>query len=486
MFKYMCGVFSECKYLNADITEVFLFAFCRDKPYATIYSDLQNFMDLKERNMSVYYQPNDKLPIFRTTIYAFQWLAFNLVNVAVVPLVVGTALGLDQHGTAALAQRTMLVMSLAMLLQVFFGHRLPIIEGPAGMWWAVFITLASMSPGLGKSLAVLRTDLELGVMTAGVVLVVLGLTGLMQQVLKLFTPVVTGTVLVLLVLQLSGSFITGMLGISGSGDVIDPRAALVSILVVAVVILISLTGRGFIRTIAILIGTGIGWLAAVLLGLTAEAQQGSYPLVHIPSLFAWGRPTFDPGVVLVSVVTGVLVLSNQVASILAMERTLGDRLKSNTYTRGVMFTGIGDILAGLGAAVGMVSYSGSAGLVSITGVAARAPFILFAVVMMIMGMLPPVAVFLTNIPLPVGYSVLLASFCQILGFGLQDYARLKMTGRDFFVIGLPIILCAGLKSVPASAFNGVPDLLRYVVANGFISGMLLCLLLEHILLPKQN
>ena len=164
------------------------------------------------------YNLEDRPPANRTLIYAVQWLGFTVANTAVLPIVVGSALGLDQAGIASLAQRTFFFQALATLLQVCFGHRLPIIEGPAGMWWGVFITLAAMAPGLGKPLSLLRTDLEFGVMAAGLILVAVGLTGLIGKALKLFTPAVTGSVLVLLGLQLSGTFVRGMLGLNAGGE----------------------------------------------------------------------------------------------------------------------------------------------------------------------------------------------------------------------------------------------------------------------------
>lgn len=430
------------------------------------------------------YGLEERPPLNRTLAYALQWLAFTLANSAVVPIVVGSALGLDQAGIAALAQRTFFLQALASLLQVYFGHRLPIIEGPSGMWWGIFITLAALAPGLGKPLATLRTDLELGVIIAGVILVVVGLTGLVSRALKLFTPAVTGSVLVLLGLQLSGPFVRGMLGISSTGSV-DLKSSVVSVFVVAVVILINLKARGFWQSIAILIGTAAGWLLAAAVGLSGGVHWSGQPLFALPEFFAWGPPTFDAGIIMTSVLTGLLVLSNLVASILAMERVLEVKLPQRVYDRGVALTGVSDILAGIGATVGFVPYSAGAGMVSLTRVAARLPFALFAAALMVLGLLPPVAAFLASIPEPVGYSVLLASFCQMVGFGLRDYARLKFESRDYFVVGLPLLFGAGVMTLAPGAFEGVPALARYILGNGFIAGMLLCLLLEHVLLPKK-
>lgn len=434
--------------------------------------------------MTILYNVNDKVPYSRSFLYSLQWLAFNLVNVSVVPLVVGAALGLDQAGIASLAQRVMFFASIASILQVYFGHRLPIIEGPAGMWWGIFVTLGLMAPSMGKDLTVLRSDLETGMMVAGLVLALMGYTGLMSKALKLFTPAVTGTVLVLLALQLSGSFVRGMLGITSPDGAVDFRALTVSLIVISTVILVNLKARGFFRSLAILVGTAVGWIAAALIGIS-PALNGGAAFIEIPNLLAWGTPTFDPAIVLISILTGILVLSNSVASVLAMERTLGIRIPKKGHDKGVVFTGIGDILSGVGATIGLVPYSASAGLVSLTGVGAKGPFILFSVLMMIMGLIPSIAGFLSSIPAPVGYAVLLASFCQMLGFGLQDYARLDMAGRTIFVIGVPVLIGTGIFTLPASAFSTLPAWLRYIFGNGFLAGMLLCILCEHVLLPKK-
>jgi xanthine/uracil permease len=437
-----------------------------------------------ERGGYLLYNLDERPPLNRTMAYAVQWLVFALANSAVVPIVVGSALGLDQGGIATLAQRTFFFQALASLLQVSLGHRLPIIEGPSGMWWGVFITLAAMAPGLGKPLGVLRTDLELGVMAAGVILVVVGAAGLIGRALKLFTPAVTGSVLVLLGLQLSGTFVRGMLGIDTCGSV-DMKSSIVSVIVVAIVLFVSLKAKGFLQSIAILIGIAAGWIIAALVGVSTGLHWTRLAPVALPQIFAWGPPTFDPGIVLTSVITGLLVLTNLVASILAMGRVLEVELSRKVYDRGVVLTGLSDILAGLGAVVGFVPFSAGAGMVSLTRVASRLPFALFAVALMVLGFLPPVGAFLASIPEPVGYSVLLASFCQMVGFGLKDYARLKLDGRDFFVVGLPVLFGTGIMFLPTGAFAGFPALARYILGNGFIAGMLLCMLLEHVLLPKK-
>ncbi len=436
--------------------------------------------------MKLLYYPDDRPPLPQTLVYSLQFLAFNLVNVVVVPLLIGTALGLDHYGIATLAQRTIFFTSLVTLIQALFGHRYPILEGPAGTWWGIFIILATMAPEMGKPLPVLRSDLELGLIAAGLILILFGVSGLVQKALRLFTPVVTGTVMVLLTIQLAGSLVRGALGVTAAHPAIDPAAAVASVVSIGTVIAINLKCRGFVKSIAVFIGIVFGWIVARLLGMAPGVAWVAMPLIQLPELFAWGKPTFDPGVLLVSIISGVLILSNLVAAFIAMERTIERPIPPQALKRGIIATGFSDIIIGLGATVGVVPFAASSGLISITGVAARLPFIVAAVVMLLMGLFPPVSLFFCSIPVPVGYSVLMAAFCQMIGFGLKDYAQLKLESREIFIIGLSLMVGAGIMNLPGTAFASVPLLLRYILGNGFISGMLICILLEHVLLPKPS
>ena len=65
-----------------------------------------------ETPVTLLYDLDGRPPLNQTIVYAVQWLIFTLANSAVIPLVVGTALGLDQAGIADLAQRTLFFIAL--------------------------------------------------------------------------------------------------------------------------------------------------------------------------------------------------------------------------------------------------------------------------------------------------------------------------------------------------------------------------------------
>ena len=62
-----------------------------------------------------------------------------------IPVVLGPCLGLDQSGFAEYAQRMFLYIGIGSLIQIYFGHRLPVIEGPAAQWWVIIISISGVA-----------------------------------------------------------------------------------------------------------------------------------------------------------------------------------------------------------------------------------------------------------------------------------------------------------------------------------------------------
>lgn len=71
-----------------------------------------------------------------------QWFVFMLANAVALPIVIGSIYQLDYIETAGLIQRTFFTVGIASMLQGLFGHRLPIMEIPAGIWVSVFTVMA--------------------------------------------------------------------------------------------------------------------------------------------------------------------------------------------------------------------------------------------------------------------------------------------------------------------------------------------------------
>lgn len=458
------------------------------------------------------YGLDDRPLLIRTLLYALQWIGFTLTQIVVVPIVLGPYLGLTAGDVVELAQRVLFFVGLGSLLQVLWGHRLPIVEGTAGMWWAIFISLGTTAAATGKPLATLRTDLELALMAAGLVTLLLGATGLVARMQQLFTPAVTGTAMVLLAVELSSKAVPTMLGAGVQSGGIRASTALPSLLTLACVALVSLYAPRWLRSFGILIGMVAGWLALAAIGaasVPAEPpsplpavieqalpathdvvpQQAAAPEPRRPAglawLFPWGMPTFDPGVVVVFIMTALLLTASQVAAVQVMQSAVGGAPQPAALNRSLVVTGITNVLCGATASLGLSSFASSAAVINLSGVASRLPFVIHAVLLMLLGLMPALAVALTLIPEPIGNAVLLAAAFQLFLIGVRQYATMRLSQRDTFVLGAAVTVGTGVMFVPDTALTTLPSTLQYIVGSGMMSGMIVAILAER-LLPEPR
>jgi uracil permease len=61
----------------------------------------------------------------------------------------------------------------------------------------------------------------------------------------------------------------------------------------------------------------------------------------------------------------------------------------------------------------------------------------------------------------------------------------SLAGRDYLVVGLPVLLGTLVAATPAGFFSALPAWLGTIVGNGLVLGILLVLLLEHVVMRPR-
>jgi xanthine/uracil permease len=419
-----------------------------------------------------------------TGVQSIQWAVFMLTNIIAVPVVVGAAFEMSPAEISTFMQRMLFVSGAATFIQVFIGHRLPVVEGAAGMWWAIFILLGAMSvPGERGQLL---QQLEMGLIIAGMLLVILSFLPIIEKLKYLFTPIVTGVYLILLVSQMSGMFFKSMLGISATGK-LNGSIFAICLIEILLILTISLKAKGIWKSMGPLIGIVTGWILFHLFGLIDPSkpyEPSNWFLV--PKVFSWGIPQFDIGIVLTSVITSFVMISNVIASILVVVIALEKLLQPKQYEKGMLGNGIGLLLSGIFSVVGVVPLAVSAGFISTTGIKAKLPLIIGALLIAFSGFFPYIGVFFSTMPIEVAYASLFILFSQLMSFGIRDLMGQEPSSRNLLVIGLSLMAGIGLMFVPATAFETVAPWLRNIMANGLLIGLILCLLLEHVIFREKK
>lgn len=415
-----------------------------------------------------------------------QWFIFMAANTLTVPIVMGHALGLSAADITLYTERTFFVCGLIGLLQAFFGHRYPVMEAPAGMWWGVFIVLVQMAKDQGNSMQELLRQTEMGLMIGALIFIVMGAFGLIGIIRRLFTPIVSGTFLILVALQLSKTLVEGVLGIGFHDEPhLSVGISILSVIVMALAIFVNFKGKGIFKSMSILMSLITGYVLFAVFGYV-EVPGAAAASFQLPQMFPFGMPQLNWGITITCVLTSIILLSNLVASLQAFALAVDEKISDRSLNRGGLITGIGTGLAGIFGVVGAMPMAISAGFVTVTGIASRLPFVLASAAVALLGFFPFLGQWLSTIPAPLGYAIMLVAIAQLVGFGIRDYKEVLLDQRSIYVLGLSLLFGVGVFGVPASAFGALPPVFVYILDNGLIVGIMLALLFEHVLFRQRK
>ncbi|MDO6658442.1 purine/pyrimidine permease [Anaerobacillus sp. 1_MG-2023] len=424
----------------------------------------------------------------RNTLSALQWAVFMIAGSIVAPVAIASLFNMDPAMAAGFVQRTMFVLGVAGILQVTFGHRLPINEGPAGLWWGVFVLYAGLSSTLfGSDIETLQA-LELAMIASGVIFILLSAFGLVEKLSRLFTPVVTGIYLLLLVAQLSGSFLNGMMGVGYLKEGIDLRIAGLSLLLVFISIWFSRSMPAMIQQYSILIILIIGWIIFAVFGLAKPIVVPEGGMIELPEVLAFGYPTWDSGMIITAFLVTLLLLTNMIASIRVVEEVLNKLANTKPmgrYRQAGFVSGINQLLGGVFSAVGSVPISGAAGFILTTGLKQRLPFVLGSGFIIIISLFPALMGFFAALPEPVGYAVIFIVFVNMVGIAFNEFKKDQSEGKPF-IIGISFMVGIGTMFIPPEAFQQAPPIAASILNNGLILGSITAILTEQILYKRQR
>jgi xanthine/uracil permease len=411
-----------------------------------------------------------------TLLAGVQWLFFMFANVVVIPLSVGQAFHLPPAVITASLERAFIYTGIACILQGVVGHRLPLMEGPAGLWWGVILSLAAGTEALGQSLQVLGGNLEAGMILSGLLIIVLGLLGVGWTLRRLFTPVVTSTFYFLLAAQLCLIFFKGMIGLA-NGSTIQPPIALLSVALAVLVLILSIWGRGLISNFALLIGIILGWIGFRLL------FPGQVPTL-VPAdntlfaLFPLGNLAVNIGLITTIVLVGLISLSNTYASLEGVETQFGIPVSTTQYKRSFVITGFSSIVSGLFGLVPYAPYTSSLGFLRSTRLLSRTPFLIGAALFILLGIIPALGQLFATLPVSVGDAVLFVAYLQLFGAALSNIEGMTFSFKTINRLAAPVLLGLSLLALPPTVFSTVPAIVRPLLQNGLVMGILLAIVME--------
>jgi xanthine/uracil permease len=201
-----------------------------------------------------------------------------------------------------------------------------------------------------------------------------------------------------------------------------------------------------------------------------------------------GGVEIDAGIVIAFVFCYIALFINQVGSVQSLGEMVGAENIPARQKRGMLVQGAMNVVSGVLGVVGPVDYSLSPGVVASTGCASRYTVLPAAVAMIALAFMPGAVSVLLTIPQPVMGVVLLFLMATQIAAGLHMIHTTSATAsfKDGLVLAIPIMFTTILSFAPQSAMQTIPALLRPIVGNGFVMGIIIILLLEHLFLKDKK
>jgi xanthine/uracil permease len=411
-----------------------------------------------------------------TFLAGLQWLFFMFTNTVVIPLSIGAALHLSAAEITASVQRSFIYTGIACLLQAFLGHRYALMEGQSGLWWGVILSLCATAASSGMDLRTAGGALALGILLSGIIIAILAALGIGKLLKRIFTPIVMSVFLILLASQLTLIFFKGMIGLSGSGEVVLFEAGL-SMILVFIVGWLNLKGKGLASNFSILIGIIIGWGIHASWMPTPQQATGSY--LSLFTFFPWGPPNMEWGIVITAVLTGLLNTTNTVATLRGAEDLFGKPTMERQMMRSFVITGFNGVMSGLFGMVPYAPYTSSLGFLQTTRIFTRSAFVVGAVLFMILGLVPSLGTFFSTMPISVGDAVLFVAYLQLFGSALRNLEGIHFNSKTIYRIAAPTLLGLAIINIPAASFGSLPVYLRPLLSNGLLMGIILAIITEN-------
>jgi putative pyrimidine permease RutG len=274
----------------------------------------------------------------------------------------------------------------------------------------------------------------------------------------LMPPVVTGTVVAIIGLNLAGSAVANAVNadfaVRTRADLVSLGVAMATFFTAA---LVSIYLRGFLRLLPVLLGVIVGYALAAASGILdpgALHAVGAAPWIGLPPFQA---PRWSPHAILaIAPVFVVLVAENKghIAAISSyMKRDLNPHLG-----RAYLGDSIATFVSAMGGGTPQTTYAENMGVMAITRVFSSYNFVMAACIALLLGLCPKFGALIRTIPNPVlgGVTLILYGLIALMGVKIWMDARVDFADhRNMVVAGSSLIVATGLgvKGVTIAGTN---------------------------------
>lgn len=422
--------------------------------------------------MDLRYKLDERPPLGQLLMYSMQWF---VLAVAVVITSLFIAVGSPAE-RVLYAQKVFALMGVATIVQALWGHRMPIVVGPASVLLVGIIT-ALAAQGEMVNTNKIYTALIVG----GLIVTLLSAGRMIERLQKVFTPRIVIVIMMLIAVTL-GPTIKNLIFPAGE----EARHAFglwFTLLGIPAMSLASSKLRGVAKSLlvpaALIVGCVIYYSIYGGMGIVMDKFSASEGALLLSAL------EVDWSMIAAFVFCYIALIINDIGSIQSLGAMLQVEDLQKRSRRGVSLTGLFNIAAGAMGVIGPVNYSMSPGVIASSNCASRYAVVPAGLALVVCAFMPDLIAVMSAIPNTVIGVILLylmgtqlaASFSML---STSDSAR---NFEECLIVGLPVMVALVFGIIPMSV---IPAMLRPIIGNGFVMGVVTVMLLEHVILRQRK
>lgn len=420
------------------------------------------------------YPVDSKPPFGLSLLLAAQHLLAAIGGIIAVPLVLGGVLGLPTEDTIVLVNAALLVSGIVTIIQCQgvgpVGLRLPTVMGTSFTFVAAAIAIGFSEHGVAGIM---------GSALVGSLVMIIG-SFFMPYVRKLFPPVVTGVVVMMIGLSLIPVAVDWFAGgQKGDANYADPANLAMASFVLVLVIALVQWGKGIFSAAAIVIGMLVGYVVALLLGWINFDAVKNAEIIALPQPLHFGLAFPISGIIGMSIAYLVTIVESN-ADFLAVGNATQTEVTGTHLRKGILCDGLGSAFAALMSTTPFSSFSQNIGIIQLTGVASRYVVTIMGVMLIIAGIFPVFGALIVSIPTPVLGGAGLIMFAMIIAAGIQMLDRIERSRRNGLIIAVSIGCGLAVTTRP-ELLDKLPAFVKEIFGSGITVGSVMALLLNAVL-----
>ena len=424
------------------------------------------------------YELNGTVPVAQAIPFGLQHvLAMFVSNITPIIILAGIV-GVDSALQGILIQNCMVIAGIGTLIQLFplwkVGAKLPIVMG-------ISFTFLSLAIFIG-------TTMGMGALMGAVVVggVFEGILGLFVKYwIKLVPPIVTATVVTAIGFSFLPIGANSFAGGQGAADFGAAHNWIVGSVTLLACLLCQVFGRGFLRSLSVLVGLIVGYVLSLFMGMVDYSALHGVGILSLPKFLPFSLE-FNLGAILSVIAIFMVSATETIGDTSALCAGALKRPVTNKELGGSLACdGFVSSVAGLFGCTPITSFSQNVGLAAMSGVVNRFAIASGAIIMILGGIFPAVGVILTTIPQAVlgGCTIMMFGSILFAGFGMM--AKCGFGNRNMVIASVALSVGLGFTSA-SQMFDIFPQIIKTIFAENCVAVVFVLAVILNLVLPREK